>query len=142
MRWAASGKCSPDGCSLRLGGNTSLFLESFFLVFSSALGFPRWSFYAARGEHLWSFFGNGMPQLKQRNLKKRLFFTKKLKILVYFGGMGPVGGRVWNQGGQNSEKWNRCNPHLEVILDAFFVVFADVFLVHFQGRSQFAPRSI
>ena len=71
-----------------------------------------------------------------------LVFTIKLKILVYFGGMGPVGGRVWNQGGQNIEKGNRCQPHLEVILEAFFVVLADVFLVYFQGRSQLAPRWI
>ena len=116
------------------GGTLQYFLESFFLVFSSAPGFPRWSFYAARGEHLWSFLGNVIPQLLQRNLKQMLFFTIKLKILVYFGGMGPVGGRVWNQGGQNIEKGNRCQPHLEVILEAFFVVLADVFLVHFQGR--------
>ena len=124
------------------GGTLQYFVESFFLVFASALGFPRWSFYAARGEHLWSFLGNGMPQLLQRNLKKRLFFRLKLKILVYFGGMGPVGGRVWNQGGQNVENPNRCQPHLEVILEAFFVVLADVFLMHFQVRSQLAPRSI
>ena len=63
----AYGKCSPDGCSLRLGGTLLYFLESFVLVFSSAPVFPRWSFYAARGEHLWSLFGNVMPELKQRN---------------------------------------------------------------------------
>ena len=63
----------------------------------------------------------------KESLKKGLFFSIKLKILVYFGGMGPVGGRVWNQGGQNVEKGNRCQPHLEVILEAFFVVLADVF---------------
>ena len=85
------------------GGTLQYFLESFFLVFSSAPGFPRWSFYAARGEHLWSFLGNCIAELLQRNLKKGGFFTRKLKILVYFGGMGPVGGRVWNQGGQISE---------------------------------------
>ena len=32
--------------------------------------------------------------------QKKVVFTTKLKMLVYFGGMGPVGGRVWNQGGQ------------------------------------------
>ena len=109
------------------GGTLQYFFESFFLLISSAPGFPRWSFYAARGEHLCSFLGNVIPQLLQRNLKQRLLFTIKLKILVYFGGMGPVGGRVWNQGGQNVEKGNRCQPHLEVILEAFFVVSADVF---------------
>ena len=55
------------------GGTLQYFLESFFLVFSSAPGFPRWSFYAARGEHLWSFLGNVIPQLLQRNLKQVLF---------------------------------------------------------------------
>ena len=117
-------------------GTLEYFLESVFLVFSSAPGFPRWSFYAARGEHLWSFLGNGIPQLLQRNLKQMLFFTIKLKILAYFGGYGPRRGPGLESGGPKHRKGE------SVILEAFFVVLADVFLVHFQGRSQLAPRSI
>ena len=101
------------------GGTLQYFLESFFLVFSSAPGFPRWSFYAARGEHLWSFLGNVIPQLLQRNLKQMLFFTIKLKILVYFGGMGPVGGRVWNQVGKKVVFRAKRATILEVILAPF-----------------------
>ena len=78
----------------------------------------------------------------KESLKKGLFFTIKLKILVYFGGYGPRRGPGLNQGGQNMENRNRRQPHLEVILEAFFVVLAHVFLVYFQGRSQLAPRSI
>ena len=88
------------------------------------------------------FFWKWYATAKAKKPQKKVVCSLKLKILVYFGGMGPVGGRVWNQGGQNIEKGNRCQPHLEVILEAFFVVLADVFLVHFQGRSQLAPRSI
>ena len=71
------------------GGTLQYFLESFFLVFSSAPGFPRWSFYAARGEHLWSFLGNVIPQLLQRNLKQRLFFDHKIEDFGVFWGYGP-----------------------------------------------------
>ena len=52
----AYGKCSPDGRSLRLGGNTSVFFRVVFSCIFQCPAFPRWSFYTARGEHLWFVF--------------------------------------------------------------------------------------
>ena len=43
----------------------------------------------------------------------------KLKILVYFGGMGPVGGHVWNQGGEKVDFRAKNSTILEVILAPF-----------------------
>ena len=115
------------------GGTLQYFLESFFLVFSSAPGFPRWSFYAARGEHLWSFLGNVIPQLLQRNLKQMLFFTIKLKILVYFGGYGPRRGPGLESGGPKHRKGESVSTPFGGHFGSFFRSFSRRFFSAFSG---------
>ena len=51
--------------------------------------------------------------------QKKVVFSIKLKILVYFGGMGPVGRRVWNQVGKKVVFRAKKQTILEVILALF-----------------------
>ena len=51
--------------------------------------------------------------------QKKVVFSLKLKILVYFGGPGPLGGRVWNQVGKRVCFRAKRATILEVILAPF-----------------------
>ena len=88
----AYGKCSPDGRSLRLGGNTSVVFGVVFSCIFQCPAFPRWSFYTARGEHLWCVFLEMLCQsYSKQTLGKNVFmlklniFDEKLSILVVLG---------------------------------------------------------
>ena len=83
MRAVAYGKCSPDGRSLRLGGNTSVFFR---VVFSCIFQYPRVPpmvvLHSKGGTSMVCFFGDVMPQLKRTNLEKDMFFMLKLNVFI------------------------------------------------------------
>ena len=59
----AYGKCSPDGRSVCVGGNTAVFFNK-------------------GGTSRVRFFGNVMPQLKHRKSRKKSVFIVKLRIFM------------------------------------------------------------